>query len=320
MKARIPFLSAMCIGITLVASACAPVPKIRQPGVQQLTWDAGAYHDPAWSPDGRYLAYARADLGPGPDLTRMEDLWSSEIYVLDLETRKVDKITNNHRYDRHPTWSPDGTRIAFDSIESSPSVPWETHIWVVNADGTGARQVSPCNCSTPVWSPSGEELLVITNSPEQGQKQISILNMTTGVLREVTNTSSQNLYTATRDPDGARIAYAKWIGRSSEIVIVNTDGRNAQRRTIEGALVKDMTWSPNGHYLTFAAHLRHPTVDEIFALDLATGEIFPLLEGKFALDFEGPAWSPDGKHIAFVYGGPAACRALYIAGVPEQFR
>ena len=64
---------------------------------------------PAWSPDGKKIAFVTDRGSPGPGVGLME------IYVMNVDGTGVARLTDNSANDWHPSWSPDGTRIAFES-------------------------------------------------------------------------------------------------------------------------------------------------------------------------------------------------------------
>ncbi len=99
--------------------------------------------DPSWSPDGTRLAFD----GPGLD-----------IFVADSDGRHRVRLTDNPGPDYAPVWSPDGRKIAFSSnVECgrSHSCTGETPlgVWVVNADGTRRRQLTPPGYYLSDWQP-----------------------------------------------------------------------------------------------------------------------------------------------------------------------
>ena len=96
---------------------------------QRLTENQNNDWNPAWSPDGKRIAFAS---------DRKGDLISFDIYVMDPDGGNQRRLTNNPRYsDNSPSWSPDGERIAFSSFRDGN---WE--IYVMDADGDNQRNLT----------------------------------------------------------------------------------------------------------------------------------------------------------------------------------
>jgi len=111
------------------------VPGGAETTVLTSTWSLG---DLAISPDGKRLAYAAAV---------MDNNW--EIYVMDLATKVIKRLTNSDKTDARPTWSPDGTRLAFYSARTG--MP---QIWTMNSStGGGLTRITdqPHGASGPAW-------------------------------------------------------------------------------------------------------------------------------------------------------------------------
>lgn len=106
----------------------------------------GAYH-PSWSPLGDKIAFVSERTG------------YSEIYVFEVRTGRITRLTTTLRdpkrgyppYNKHPSWSPDGTKIIFSSDRDTD--PPRFQIYIMNADGTGLRNLSPDGFSDwdPIW-------------------------------------------------------------------------------------------------------------------------------------------------------------------------
>lgn len=118
---------------------------------------------PSFSPDGRKIAFMGHDGG------------DYEIYVAELETGAATQLTDAPGSDGWPAWSPDGSTIAFASerddclhaAEAAPcwvdpgGEPGEHHdVWLMDADGSNQRRVTPEFGQFVTWSPDGENLLV----------------------------------------------------------------------------------------------------------------------------------------------------------------
>jgi TolB protein len=85
----------------------------------------GAYTAPAWSPDGRKIAFVSDRNG------------NSEVYVMNAKGNGQRNLTRNPAFDADPAWSPDGRKIAFASKRDG-----EYGIYVMNVDGSGQRRLA----------------------------------------------------------------------------------------------------------------------------------------------------------------------------------
>jgi Tol biopolymer transport system component len=103
-------------------------------GRRRLTRVSADYDSPAWSPDGRRIAFEHG----------------GDIYVLNPDGGGQRRLTRNPSYNDSPTWSPDGRRIAFSSTRSGNG-----DVYVMNADGSGQRRLTrnPREDNDPAWSP-----------------------------------------------------------------------------------------------------------------------------------------------------------------------
>ena len=128
-------------------------------GLERLT-DSPAYDDQAaLSPDNRSVAFV-STRGAG----------STDIYILDLATRKVRNLTNSPGGDFRPSWSADGQMIAFTSDRGTgfphAAGRWEHlqagSVYVIRADGTGLRKLTTdgeATAGSPQWSADGKRMV-----------------------------------------------------------------------------------------------------------------------------------------------------------------
>src|SRR6266511_2547574 len=111
---------------------------------RNLTRRPGQDHSPAWSPDGRRIAFASVRGGPMPSIWVMNADGSKQ--------RRVGRV-----FGEYPAWSPDGRKIAFDRNTFGPT-GWD--IWVVDADGSHPRPriASRADEQGAAWSPDGKTI------------------------------------------------------------------------------------------------------------------------------------------------------------------
>jgi TolB protein len=78
---------------------------------------------------------------------------NSDIYVMDLRTRRVQRLTSNPAIDTSPSYSPDGRQVVFNSDRGGAQ-----QLYVMNSDGSNVRRISfgDGRYATPVWSPRGD--------------------------------------------------------------------------------------------------------------------------------------------------------------------
>ncbi len=95
-------------------------------GLRNLTpKPVGTYATPAWSPDGRKLAFVSDRDG------------NSEVYVMNADGSGQRNLTRNAAFDADPSWSPDGRKLAFVSNRDG-----SYRVHVMNADGSGQRRLA----------------------------------------------------------------------------------------------------------------------------------------------------------------------------------
>ena len=189
----------------------------------------------------------------------------------------------------HPSWSPRGDLIAFDSDLSG-----EYHIWVVRPDGSGLRRVTPdgANHSHPSWAPSGE--LLVFESDRDGDLDIWRMGLDGNDLIRLTNGPSTDAV-ASWSPDGAWIAYGSTLNGNSDVLMVPAVGGASQRVTSSSSYEGVPRWSPAGSRLAF-----DKDVDGRREVWVISGEEphepTPLVAGSDWVHVA--AWAPDGSGVA----------------------
>ena len=124
-------------------------------GQTEGTFASANFETPAWSPKGRQLAFA-ADLDGDLEIWVMRNVND----VLSGAAPDLFQLTQNSAQDRYPTWSPDGTHLAFQSDRTGN---WD--IWQIRIDASDEKQVyrSFANETRPKWSPDGKRILFLSD-------------------------------------------------------------------------------------------------------------------------------------------------------------
>jgi Tol biopolymer transport system component len=110
----------------------------------------------SWSPDGTRLAFVSFDDAHDPTCPAASCPPSGELYVVAADGTGLKRLTRSRADDEHPSWSPDGTRLAFASgfdLRSQGHAPW---LMVIGASGGRASRVGRvAGVLDPSWSPAG---------------------------------------------------------------------------------------------------------------------------------------------------------------------
>ncbi len=166
---------------------------------------------------------------------------NSEIYLIDSENGDIKKrLTNNQAIDTSPSWSPDGSKIAFVSSRN-----FDPHIFIMNADGTNVKRVTfQGNYNqTPKWSPKGDRIL-FTARDERNKFDIFYIDLTqeNKILRLTQD--EENNEEPSWSPDGEYIIFTSTRTGSSQIYIMDKNGNNQIRITNDKENYFTPRWSP----------------------------------------------------------------------------
>jgi Tol biopolymer transport system component/imidazolonepropionase-like amidohydrolase len=200
-----------------------------------------------------------------------------------------------------PMISPDGTQVVFQALND---------LWLLDIDRKG-RNDNPRRLTNdsfyevePAWSPDGRSL--VYSSDKSGTEDLYIRDLATNTERRLTRLEGAEYATAW-SPDGRTIAFQN---ENFETWTVDVNSGALRRVLPELFAPGRPSWSPDGNYLALAARMRYSTRfreghNQILTVNLTTGEQkYHQPGGEFntiaTRGTDGPAWSPDGRWMAFV--------------------
>ena len=234
--------------------------------------------DLTWSPDGRFLAYTSHQDG------------TYKIYVMNTRTGEHRRLTHRHEEEWAPAWSPDGKWIAFvsDGHEDILLGEWgkfkiTSDIYKTDVNGAHLVQLTDQGKnSKPSWSPDSQWIAFVSYHRGDERKGIYVM-----------------------DADGRRLRRV-----------------NDQKvQALDGIIQSQCAWSPNGKQIAFSMVVPRDDRMHLYVIDIDGKNFRQLTRGPAILgnkdgvrfpEIRQPAWSPNGKWIAYVYENTPGNADIYV--------
>jgi Tol biopolymer transport system component/predicted Ser/Thr protein kinase len=268
----------------------------------RVTFEEGLQSQPAWSPDGKFIAYVSSASG------------NVDIWVQALGGGRAVRVTSDAANDWHPDWSPDGNQIVFRSERDGGG------IYVVPAFGGAERKIAGFGY-TPLWRPDGSSVLVVRRVPfvnvAYEVQEAYLLSLDGGAPQRVLERELAdyvNVQNLVWHPDGQRITFRAqrrggpqgqshtWTAPVAGGAVVQSQGSPEFDREMRELAVGLVRWAPTGDALYMGALTRGVVNLWRAAVDPDTLQFtgLPVRLTTGAGRAEELALSRDGRRLAFV--------------------
>jgi Tol biopolymer transport system component len=214
-----------------------------------------------------------------------------DVWTIDADGTDLTRLTGSPEPEFDPTWSPDGTQIAFRFERNG-----DPEIWLMNADGSDRRRLT--RGLSPAWSPDGSKIAYaspgeIPCPPGRGPRctGLSIMNADGSGQHRLPHTEGGEY--PSWSPDGSRIAFNSNLTGDHVMYIAQADGSKVidLSRVGEGWQVD---WSPDGGSILFTSHRDHAdNYTDVYVMRPDGSAVRRLTHNRAYT----PAWSPDGDNI-----------------------
>jgi Tol biopolymer transport system component/DNA-binding winged helix-turn-helix (wHTH) protein len=251
---------------------------------------------PAWSPNGKTLAYVGEAKG------------KLQIFTRTLGAATSTQITQQSNDCFRPFWAPSGERIYYLAYRSSEAVSFSSRldVWSVGAAG-GVPELVWAGTSAAAISPDGRTLalLRLRGGPGNYPGEVWLASPPTAEpIRYTTLPFADRRYIPGGDlhfsPDGSKLAVSIFLVESRPEIWILPFPSGKPYRVLPSmpvsAGVKEFSWMPNGRDLVFSDSFLASSNPHLFFADIERDRIWPMTAGAMAE--RSPAVSPDGKTIA----------------------
>src|SRR5881628_158085 len=226
----------------------------------------------------------------------------TEIYAMRPDGTERRRLTQNPVFDVAPDWSPDGRHIVFIRVQidgtSGGTPTHRSEIWVMNADGSGGRQLLATTASPehPRWSPDGRRIAFDDYDPSVGTFRPYVMNADGSNVHALSSLAG-NASSVEWSPDGTQLLFLSNRAPpfSLAMYVMQVDGSGERQLAGDAACnsnVDDPRWSPDGARIAYTCYAQSGGAIYSIRAD-GTDPVLLTAPGW------SPVWSPAGRQLAF---------------------
>lgn len=268
-------------------------------GIKRLT-NLGPNYSPAWSPDGKKIAFISSRNGGG------------EIFVMDKDGSNQINLTPATISIGEPVWSPDGSKILFLANPGSTDLhQTEFGLYTMNSDGTYWQQLAYGSFDGYSWSPDGRKIVFALYQDKSKQWDLYVIDSGGGNLSNITNSSDWE-GNPKWSPDGKKIIYTLSFDTEGtyesinvtfshqQLFVMDIDESNQNRLSNDTSKSQNSTyigrysWSPDGKKVVYVED------NNIYIINADGSNRKEIIGTGDTRSNSLPTWSPDGQWISFL--------------------
>lgn len=312
------FLTIACFALTALA-ACSPLDSVLGRG-EATPGSAEPTPRPRATPVATIAGVPAptpiapiVNLNPEQTLVYVSDRSGQiDLYLQDIVTRQLWRLTNDAAIESFPTWSPDGTMIAY-VVENEKAI---RNLWLLDLRSGTHKQITreepPFDVRRPAWLSGGRALLYDTGKPFDRRPELRAVTITGQQLAPLLPESGSVILDWDTDGKTVICAVVPNLGQP-RIVTADAAPGGRLRPEADAPIGFDVRLSPDGRFATYSAPplsddqvthiyelatgLSYPINDRVYRRD--SGQTEPVRGRRYEHDF---SWLPDSRRLVFVHG------------------